>query len=48
MEEIVLMSTSKAYKKSYFDELTTIFENFHSNNSIPEALITTTVGNLTL
>jgi len=47
MEEILPMSTSKAYKKSHFDELTTIFKNFCINNRIPEALIATTVGNLT-
>jgi len=41
------MSTSKAYKKSHFDELATIPENFRINNRIPEALIATTVGNLT-
>jgi hypothetical protein len=48
MKEILPMSTSKAYKKSHLDELATIFENFHTNNRIPEALLTTTAGNLTL
>ena len=48
MEEILPMSTSKAYKKAHFDELATIFENFRINNRIPEALLAATDGNFTL
>ena len=48
MEEILLMSTSKAYKKSHFNELATIFESFCINNRIPVALLANTDGNLTL
>lgn len=40
MEEILPMSTSKAYKKSHFDNLASIFEQFHINQKIPAALIT--------
>jgi hypothetical protein len=48
MEEILLMSTSRAYNKSHFDKFATIFENFCINNRIPGALLTTADGNFTL
>jgi hypothetical protein len=48
MEEILPMSTSKAYNRSHLDELTTIFDKFRINNRIPESLLTATDGNLTL
>ncbi|KIK00894.1 hypothetical protein K443DRAFT_7369 [Laccaria amethystina LaAM-08-1] len=48
MEDILPMSTSKAYKKSHIDSLTAIFEQFHIKSKIPSALITASDGNLTL
>ena len=48
MEEILPMSTSKAYNKSHFDSLATIFEQFCINNKIPSALLIASDGNLTL
>jgi hypothetical protein len=40
MEEILPMSTSKAYNKSHFDNLAAIFEEFRISKKIPSALIT--------
>ena len=48
MEEILPMSTSKAYNKSHIDSLATIFEHFCIKNKIPSALIVASDGNLTL
>jgi hypothetical protein len=48
MEEILPMSTSKAYNKSHIDSLTTIFEQFRIKNKIPSALIIASDGNPTL
>ncbi|KAF8882336.1 hypothetical protein CPB84DRAFT_1686772, partial [Gymnopilus junonius] len=48
MEEILPMSTSKAYNKTHFNNLATIFKQFHINHSIPLSLITASDGNLTL
>ncbi|KAF8805932.1 hypothetical protein BYT27DRAFT_7224662 [Phlegmacium glaucopus] len=39
MEEILPMSTSKAYRRSHIDELAKIFEQFHVNNRIPSNLL---------
>ena len=41
MEEILPMSTSKAYNKTHFDNLASIFEQFHIAHKIPLTLITT-------
>lgn len=35
MEEILPMSTSKAYQRSHIDALAQIFEKFHVDNHIP-------------
>ena len=35
MEEILPMSTSRAYKRSHVDELAKIFEQFRVDNRIP-------------
>lgn len=40
MEEILPLSTSRAYKKTHFDELTALFEQFCIANNIPRNLIT--------
>ena len=48
MEEILPMSTSKAYNKSHIDSLAAIFEQFRITNKIPSALIVTSDGNPTL
>ena len=48
MEEILPMSTSKAYNKSHIDSLAAIFEQFRIKNKIPSALIIASDGNLTL
>ncbi|KIJ96624.1 hypothetical protein K443DRAFT_106940, partial [Laccaria amethystina LaAM-08-1] len=48
MEEILPMSTSKAYNKSHIDSLAAIFEQFHIKNKIPSALIIASDGNLVL
>jgi hypothetical protein len=39
MEEILPMSTSKAYQRSHVDELAKIFEQFRVNHRIPSSLI---------
>ncbi len=44
MEEILPMSTSRAYKKSHFDELATIFEEFRIAHHIPRNLISISDG----
>jgi hypothetical protein len=48
MEEILPMSTSKAYNKSHIDNLAAIFEQFRLKSNIPSALITASDGNITL
>jgi len=48
MEEILPMSTSKAYKKAHFDELASIFEQFQQKHNIPSSLITASDGSLIL
>ena len=48
MEEVLPMSTSKAYKKAHIDDLAAIFEQFRINNKIPSALIDASDGSLTL
>ena len=48
MDEILPMSTSKAYNKSHIDLLVAIFKQFYIKNKIPSALIITSDGNLTL
>lgn len=48
MDEILPMSTSKAYNKSHFDELASIFERFRINHKIPSALIAASDGSLSL
>lgn len=48
MEEILPMSTSKAYNKSHIDSLAAIFELFRIKNKIPSALIVASDGNLSL
>lgn len=48
MEEILPMSTSKAYNKAHLDALAAIFEQFRINNKIPSALIIASNGNLSL
>ena len=48
MEEVLPMSTSKAYKKAHIDDLVAIFEQFRINNKIPSALIDASDGSLTL
>jgi len=48
MEEILPMSTSKAYNKSHLDSLAAIFEQFRINNKIPSALIAASDGNLSV
>lgn len=40
MEEILPMSTSRAYNRSHVDELAKIFEKFRVDNHIPLNLIT--------
>ena len=40
MEEILPMSTSKAYQRSHVDTLAKIFEKFHMDNHIPLNFIT--------
>ena len=39
MEEILPMSTSKAYQRSHVDELAKIFEQFRVNHHIPSILL---------
>ena len=39
MEEILPMSTSKAYRRSHIDALAKIFENFRVDNHIPLNLV---------
>lgn len=39
MEEILPMSTSKAYQRSHVDALANIFEKFRTDNLIPSNLI---------
>ena len=48
MEEILPMSTSKAYKEAHLNALAAIFEQFRINNKIPSALIIASNGNLSL
>ncbi|KAF8797559.1 hypothetical protein BYT27DRAFT_7265566 [Phlegmacium glaucopus] len=48
MEEILPMSTSKAYNKTHIDNLAMIFEQFRINNNIPTALSTASDSNITL
>jgi len=48
MEEILPMSTSKAYNKSHFDSLAAIFEQFCISQKIPSALITASDGSLSV
>ena len=48
MEEVLPMSTSKAYKKVHIDDLAAIFEQFHIHNKIPSDLIDASDGLLTL
>ncbi len=48
MEEILPLSTSKAYKKTHFDELAALFEQFRIANSIPRNLITASESELEL
>jgi hypothetical protein len=48
MDEILPMSTSKAYNKTHFDELASIFERFRVSHNIPSALITASDGSLSL
>ncbi|KIJ96025.1 hypothetical protein K443DRAFT_682572 [Laccaria amethystina LaAM-08-1] len=48
MEEVLPMSTSKAYKKAHIDDLATIFEQFRVANKIPSALIDASDGLLVL
>jgi len=48
MEEILPMSTSKAYNKTHIDNLASIFEQFRVKNKIPSALITASDGTLSL
>ena len=47
MEEILLMSTSKAYNKTQVNHLAVIFEQFRIDHRIPTALITASDGDLT-
>jgi hypothetical protein len=37
MEEIIPLSTSRAYKRAHFDELTTLFEDFRVRHRIPSS-----------
>lgn len=46
MEEILPMSTSRAYKKSHINDLAEIFEQFRINNNIPRSLVDTSDGDL--
>ena len=39
MEEILPMSTSRAYKKSHIDDLAKIFESFRSNHRISRSAL---------
>jgi hypothetical protein len=48
MEEILPMSTSKAYNKAHIDSLASIFEQFRIQCKIPSALITASDGCLSL
>ena len=48
MEEILPMSTSKAYNKTHFDNLASIFEQFRIAHKIPLALITASDGQLSV
>ncbi|KIM41795.1 hypothetical protein M413DRAFT_27368 [Hebeloma cylindrosporum] len=48
MEEILPMSTSKAYNKSHFDSLASIFEQFRIAHKIPPALIAASDGLLSV
>jgi hypothetical protein len=48
MEEILPMSTSKAYNKSHFDNLASIFEQFRINQNIPSNLISASAGPLSV
>jgi len=48
MEEILPMSTSKAYNKAHIDSLTSIFEQFCIQCKIPLALIIASDGCLFL
>jgi len=48
MEEILPMSTSKAYNKAHLDKLAVILEQFRIDHRIPSALITASDGNLML
>jgi hypothetical protein len=40
MEEIIPMSTSKAYRRSHLDDLAKIFEKFRVDNCIPSNFFT--------
>jgi hypothetical protein len=48
MEEILPMSTSKAYNKTHLDRLAVVFEQFRIDHRIPAALITASDGDLNL
>jgi len=48
MEEILPMSTSKAYNKAHFDNLASIFEQFRIAHKIPLTLITASDGLLSV
>jgi hypothetical protein len=48
MEEILPMSTPKAYNKSHFDNLASIFEQFRINQNIPSNLISASAGSLSV
>jgi len=48
MEEILPMSTSKAYNKAHFDNLASIFEQFRIAHKIPLTLITASDGMLSV
>jgi len=48
MEEILPMSTSKAYNKTHLDELASIFKQFCHDHRIPQTLISTSDGSMTL
>ena len=39
MDEILPMSTSKAYNQAHLDHLSSIFEEFHINHKIPSFLL---------
>jgi len=48
MEEILPMSTSKAYNKTHLDELASIFEQFRHDHRIPQTLISALDSSMTL